>query len=169
MASLMEDLLETLSREADEYETLLSFTEEKKRSVITANLPALESVTEKEQEVTDRLKVLEHKRLLVLKNMGEVMGKGHILTVTDTIKLLDKQPNEQKKLTEARDRLREIADKVQLANLQCEALIRQALEMVEYDITLIKGMRQAPETANYGRNAESTGEILGRRGFDAKQ
>lgn len=169
MASLMEDLLETLSREADEYEKLLSFSEERKRAVITANLPALETVTTKEQEVTDSLKVLEHRRLLVLKNMGEVMGKGHILTVTDTIKLLDKQPNEQKKLTEARDRLRSVADKVQFANMQCETLIRQALEMVEYDITLIKGMRQAPETANYGRNAESTGEILGRRGFDAKQ
>jgi len=165
----MEDLLETLSREADEYEKLLSFSEERKRAVITANLPALETVTTKEQEVTDSLKVLEHRRLLVLKNMGEVMGKGHILTVTDTIKLLDKQPNEQKKLTEARDRLRSVADKVQFANMQCETLIRQALEMVEYDITLIKGMRQAPETANYGRNAESTGEILGRRGFDAKQ
>lgn len=169
MASLMEDLLETLSREADEYETLLSYTEDKKRAVITANLSALEGVTTKEQEVTDRLKILEHKRLVTLKNMGEVMGKGHIITVTDTIGLLDRQPNEQKKLTEARDRLRNIADKVQLANVQCETLIRQALEMVEYDMTLIKGLRQAPETANYGRNAESTGDILGRRGFDAKQ
>ncbi len=30
-------------------------------------------------------------------------------------------------------------------------------------------MRQAPETANYDKNAYNTGELLGGSGFDAKQ
>ena len=40
--------------------------------------------------------------------------------------------------------------------------------MTEFDITLFKSMRQAPETANYDRNAYNTGSLLGGSGFDAK-
>ena len=48
-------------------------------------------------------------------------------------------------------------------------LLAQAIELAEFDITLFKSMRQAPETANYDRNAYNTGDILGSSGFDAKQ
>ena len=41
--------------------------------------------------------------------------------------------------------------------------------MTEFDITLFKSMRQAPETANYDKSAYNTGTILGSSGFDAKQ
>ena len=41
--------------------------------------------------------------------------------------------------------------------------------MTEFDITLLKSLRQAPETANYDKNAYNTGAILGSSGFDAKQ
>ncbi len=39
------------------------------------------------------------------------------------------------------------------------------------DLNLIKSMRQAPETNNYGRTAINSGSVLGgtRGGFDAKQ
>ena len=48
-------------------------------------------------------------------------------------------------------------------------LLAQAIEMTEFDITLFKSMRQAPETANYDKSAYTTGTILGSSGFDAKQ
>ena len=169
MASLMEDLLDTLEQETKGYGELLTYTEEKKKAVISSDLPALQQVTDKEQEATDHLKSLEVKRMKLLKSMGEVMGKDRILTVTETIALLSSQPAEQKKLTEARDALREVATKVQTANTRNEALIRQALEMVEFDLTLLRGLRAAPETANYDRNAANTGALLGHSGFDAKQ
>ena len=54
-------------------------------------------------------------------------------------------------------------------NQQNEALLKQALEMVEFDLTLLRSMRQAPETANYNKNAYNTGDLLGGSGFDAKQ
>ena len=54
-------------------------------------------------------------------------------------------------------------------NQQNEVLLKQALEMVEFDLTLLKSMRQAPETANYNRRAYNTGDLLGGGGFDAKQ
>ena len=48
-------------------------------------------------------------------------------------------------------------------------LLKQAIEMVEFDLTLFRSLRQAPETANYDKNAYNTGTLLGGGGFDAKQ
>ena len=54
-------------------------------------------------------------------------------------------------------------------NQQNQILLKQAMELAEFDITLFRSMRQAPETANYDRNACNTGMRLGTSGFDAKQ
>jgi hypothetical protein len=43
--------------------------------------------------------------------------------------------------------------------------------MVNFDLSLIQAMRQAPETANYNKGAYSSGSIMGSANgmFDAKQ
>jgi len=91
------------------------------------------------------------------------------MTVTRLIGYLDKQPDIQSKLTEARDSLLDTADQMQKINDLNSQLLAQAIEMTEFDITLFKSMRQAPETANYDKSAYNTGTILGSSGFDAKQ
>jgi hypothetical protein len=82
---------------------------------------------------------------------------------------LEKQPKEQEKLIKQRDRLLDAGKRMHTLNEQNEALLKQALEMVEFDLTLLRSMRQAPETANYDRNASNTGDLLGSSGFDARQ
>ena len=82
---------------------------------------------------------------------------------------MDKQPDIQSKLTETRDSLLDTADQMQKINDLNSQLLVQAIEMTEFDITLFKSMRQAPETANYDKSAYNTGTILGSSGFDAKQ
>ena len=56
-------------------------------------------------------------------------------------------------------------------NEQNVELIKHSLEMVNFDLQMIKAMREAPQTANYGRSAMNTGGTLGTTtdGFDAKQ
>jgi hypothetical protein len=58
---------------------------------------------------------------------------------------------------------------MQEINQQNEVLLKQAMELTEFDLTLFRSMRQAPETANYDKNAYNTGSLLGGGGFDAKQ
>ena len=72
-------------------------------------------------------------------------------------------------MSELRDRLRHTLDEMSVVNEQNRVLLEQALEMVNFDLTLFKSLRQAPETANYDKNAYNTGELLGSSGFDAKQ
>ena len=46
-----------------------------------------------------------------------------------------------------------------------------AMEMVDFNLKMLQGLKSAPQTANYSKNAYCTGSSLGvlQGGFDAKQ
>lgn len=170
MASLMEDFIDILEKENQEYEHLTELSTEKRQIIIDGDVPALEEMTGREQEITSNLKNLENKREQVIKDMAIVLSKDpKELTITNMIAFLNKQPEEQQKLQSIRENLRETLAKMADINTQNEILLNQAMEMVEFDLTLFKSVRQAPTTANYDKRANNTGDILGSRGFDAKQ
>ncbi len=170
MASLVEELENVLEEEKKIYQSLLELGEEKRQVLIKADVPALELITQKEQTASEKLLAFSNKQIQTLKDIATVLGKTEgKMTVTRLIGYLDSQPQVQTKLIQARDSLIEVATKVQNLNRQNEALIKQAIELAEFDITLFKSLRQAPETANYNRDASTTGTILGSSGFDAKQ
>ena len=93
------------------------------------------------------------------------------LKLVDIINLLSQRPTEQKQLATAHDKLKEVVGQMTRVNEQNKELIRQSLEMVEFDLNLIQAMKSAPQTANYTRGAYNTGAVMGRSngGFDAKQ
>lgn len=170
MASLVEELVSILEEEEQIYKTLLGYGEQKRQILIQGDVPALEELTGLEQNASDMLLSYSNKQVRVLNDIATVLGKGsEKMTVTKLIGLLDSQPEAQEKLIVARDALLDSANKMQRLNQQNEVLIRQAMELAEFDLTLFKSMRQAPETANYDKNAYNTGSILGSTGFDAKQ
>lgn len=170
MASLMEDFIDILEKENEEYKRLNELSIEKRQIIIDGNVPALEDMTGREQEVTSNLKNLENKRKQVIEDMAIVLSKDpKDLTITNMIAFLNKQPKEQQKLKSIRETLKETLEKMADINTQNEILLNQAMEMVEFDLTLFRSMRQAPTTANYDKQANNTGEVLGSRGFDAKQ
>ncbi|MBQ6441204.1 MAG: flagellar protein FlgN [Lachnospiraceae bacterium] len=166
----MDNLLDVLNEEESQYRELINLSNEKKDVLIKADIERLQQITEAEQNITDDLHNLEAKRRSIISDMAVVLRRDEgELTVEKMIEILDKQPEEKEKLAEVRKRLRETLDEMIRVNTQNQILIKQAMEMVEFDLTLFRSMRQAPETANYGRDAESTGDLLGRSGFDAKQ
>lgn len=170
MASLMENLLEILDSEEEEYQKLITHAKEKRQVVIDANIPRLEEITEQEQVIADKLHNLELKRKRVLSDMAVVLGReSEEMTVAKMIAILEKQPEEQKKLMDCRTRLRAALEEIEKWNRLNRTLLEQALEMVEFDLTLFRSLRQAPETANYDSKAYNTGMLLGGSGFDAKQ
>lgn len=170
MASLMEDFISILEKENGEYERLTELSQEKRQIIIDGNIPALEEITSREQEVTSVLKNLENKREEVVNDMSIVLSKKpEELTVTNMIAFLNKQPKEQQQLKELKEKLRTTLEKMADINAQNEVLLKHAIEMTEFDLTLFKSMRQAPTTANYDKRANNTGDLLGSSGFDAKQ
>ncbi len=172
MASLMEDLIDTLEQESELYEKLLVLSREKTPIIVSGNIEELTKITDKEQVVVDKISALENKRESVTKDIAEVLNKDiQSLKLTNLIQMLGKQPKEQKKLSEIHDRLKNAVENVRTINEHNQDLITHSLEMVEFDLTMIQSLRQAPETANYGRRGYGTGDVLGSLsgGFDAKQ
>ena len=57
------------------------------------------------------------------------------------------------------------------ANEQNGELIRDALELVQFNMNVLQSMNKAPESANYNRGAYNTGDMIGtsHMTFDAKQ
>ena len=170
MASLMEDFMSVLEQENGEYQRLTELSREKRQIIIDGDIPALEKITNQEQEIASVLKNLENRREEVVKDMSIVVSKEpEELTITNMIAFLNKQPDEQRKLTELREKLRATLENMADINQQNEVLLQQAMEMTEFDLTLFRSMRQAPATANYDKSANTTGELLGSGGFDARQ
>ena len=170
MASLVEELINVLAEEESIYKKLTEYGEKKRQIIIDADIPELEKLTDLEQQASDELLTKSNKQIALLGDIATVLGKtDEKMTVTRLIGYLDKQPDIQSKLTETRDSLLDAADQMQKINDLNSQLLAQAIEMTEFDITLFKSMRQAPETANYDKSAYNTGTILGSSGFDAKQ
>ncbi len=170
MASLVEELLNDLEEERRVYEDLLALSDEKKRLIIQGQAEDLEALTAREEQFGSALKGLENRRVSLLRDMAVVLGHdGENITVTGIIELMGSQPKEQSALTQARDLLVETASRLQMANQQNYILLQQALEMVEFDLTLFKSLKQAPETANYNKDAYNTGSLLGGGSFDTSQ
>lgn len=170
MASLVDELINVLCEEEKLYTALLDCAERKTQILINADIAALEKLTAEEQEKSDELLAYGNKQIQLLNDIRTVLGKKtERLTVTMLIGYLASQPDVQEKLASARNSLLDAATKVQQQNQQNEILLRQAIELVEFDLTLFKSMKQAPETANYDKNANNTGVLLGSSGFDTKQ
>jgi flagellar biosynthesis/type III secretory pathway chaperone len=171
VASLIEELIDTLNKENSEYEKLLELSRRKSAVIVSRDIPALEKITDDEQNVMTTIGKLDAKREQVTRDIADVINKDvESLKLSVLIELLAKQPKEQKALSDVHDRLKVTVDSVRRINESNRQLIEQSLEMVEFDLNMARAMRQAPETNNYGRSAVSVGETLGSvRGFDAKQ
>lgn len=168
MASLVEELVNVLEAEKQIYTTLVGYEERKKDVLIAADVATLEEITTKEQLAGDDLIAYSNKQIQILKDIATVLGRTDgKMTVTRLISLLDTQPKVQEQLTEARDSLLTAANQMKTQSDQNAILIRQAIELNEFDMTLFKSLRQAPETANYDKSAYNTGSLLGGGGFDA--
>ncbi|MEE1100412.1 MAG: flagellar protein FlgN [Agathobacter sp.] len=170
MASLVEELILVLEEENKIYSELSEYAEKKRQILIEADIEALEKLTVLEQNASDELLSKSNRHVAILKDIAVVLGKDSSdITVTKLIEYLETQPIFQQKLIVARDNLLQTATELKQKNNLNEILLNQAMEMTEFDITLFKSMRQAPQTANYNRNAYNTGTLLGGSGFDAKQ
>ncbi len=172
MASLMEELITVLAQECDRYEELLGLSSSKTPVIVAGDLQQLSTITDEEQIVVAKIAALDKKREVAMKDIATVLNKDvTTLKLTDLVRMLDKRPEEQRRLAQERDRLQNVAGRVQQINSQNQALLQNSLEMVQFEMNILQSAKRAPETANYTRTAGTSGDVIGMpsRGFDAKQ
>lgn len=170
MASLMEELISTLQKEKDIYDTLLPIAEEKTDAIISNQLEKLQEITDREQEAIDRISNLERKRSGVVENIGIVLSrKPEELTLSELIRITEKQPKDAAALAELKDGLGAAVKKLAELNERNEVLIRHSLSMIEFNMNLIQSTRMV-QGNNYTRSAEESEIVASQTGmFDAKQ
>ncbi len=172
MASIMETLMEVLEEEEKKYNALLALSQKKTGIIIANDTEALIRLTDEEQVIVDEIAVLDKKRETAMKDVADVMNKNaDSFKLSELVDLLSSRPVEQKKLARITDSLREITTNMSRVNDQNRELISSALEMVEFDLNLVRGLKAAPETAQYTSGGYSAGNRLGTASgkFDAKQ
>ena len=172
MASLMETLVDVLDKECTMYEKLLGLSSRKTSIIVKGDLKALAEITDEEQYVIGDIQGLEKQRVTAMTDIANVLNMDvNSLKLTDLIKVLEKRPTDQKNLALQRDRLVAVAENVRRVNGQNQELLRSSIEMVQFEMNIIQASKRAPQTANYSRAADTTGECLGYTsgGFDAKQ
>ena len=170
MASLIEELIQTLNEEDAIYTDLIPLAEEKTKVIIKNDLDNLQKITDKEQEIVDRLTALEHKRMDVIKNIGIVINRDpETLTLRAITEILKKQPKEQEQLAAINDHLKKtVQTLVEINNLN-KSLINESLEMIEFNMNFIQSTRMSPGN-NYTKGAKQMELFVPRTGiFDAKQ
>ena len=98
MASLMENLIEVLNNESQEYEQLLELSTKKTPVLVAGNLDELAKITDEEQIVVSRISHLEHKRQEVFADIANVINRDvKTMLLTDLIEILAQRPQEQQK------------------------------------------------------------------------
>jgi len=170
VASLIEELITTLQGECKIYEQLVPMAQQKTQILVKNDLESLQAITEAEQEMVERINLLENKREEVVKNIGTVIGrKPEELHINTIIGILEKQPKEQKELIEVHDNLQSTIQKLMEVNNHNKSLLQQSLEMIEFNMNFIQSTRMSPGNRSYTKGATQEDPSLQTGMFDAKQ
>ena len=170
MASLMDDLALVLESEVEQYKKLVALSEAMRDALVISDVSAVEQITADQESVANDLQALEGQRVRIMNDMALVLNrKPEKLKVSALEESIGHQPQLQERLRNVRMELTKTMEELKRRNQSNQALLRQSMELLEFDLNLFRSMRQAPETANYNKSAYNTGDLLGSRGFDAKQ
>jgi flagellar biosynthesis/type III secretory pathway chaperone len=173
MASMMENLVGVLQEELDTYKEFIPILQEKKVSIIKNKVEDLQNISNVEQEYLDKINNLENKREEIVKNMAIVFDKDYKqLNIKAIIKMLDNQPKDQQVLSKLHDELISTVKTVMGITEHNKSLIEQSLEMIEFNMNVIRSTWMSPGSNNYDKGAQ-VNEVMysniGTKSFDAKQ
>lgn len=170
MASLIDELIDVLNEEEKEYQDLILLSHKKTPVIVKGDLEKLQLITEAEQTVIGKINKLEKKRTEVVKDIALVLGRDEeTIKVLDIATLLEGQREEQQRLVEVYERLRDTLKKMTRVNEMNKGLITESLEFVDFNLNIMKSAFQEPVTGNYTKQAFNTVPIGGVGVFDAKQ
>lgn len=171
MASLMDELIGVLGEEKEHYEKLYKLGLEKNGVIVSNDLKRMQELTGEEQLLVDHLLNLNNKRDQLMSEVAEVMGKNpkHI-TVSKIVEMMSGQPEYERQLATLHDSLLTTVKKLREITTHNQDMLKDAIEMTEFEINLAQSLNQAPETANYDRGVLSGGTLgASYSKFDTKQ
>ncbi len=168
----MENLIDVLDSENAQYERLVTLAESKTSVIVAGDIENLGKIMEEEQEIVGRIQGMEKNRNKFLADIANVVNRDvESLKLIDLIQMLESMPDQKQKLEDVQTDLRKTIDKLRETNGKNQLLLSERLDMVNFNLDMIRAMKSAPQTANYSKDAYTNGQSLGifHGGFDAKQ
>jgi flagellar biosynthesis/type III secretory pathway chaperone len=172
VASLLENLIKVLDSENSEYKKLVILADSKTPVIVAGDIDNLQKIMEDEQAIVGTIQKMEKQRNSILADIANVVNRDvKTLKLIDLINMLEKIPDQQKMLKDVQAALRQTIDGLRAINDKNQLLLNEKLEMVNFNLNMIRAMRSAPQTANYTKDAYNDGQALGifHGGFDTKQ
>lgn len=170
MASLIENLMDVLEKENEEYQGLLALSIEKTGIIVKGDVNALNEIVAKEQVIVERITALEKKRMEASNDIALVLNKKpEELTLKALSEMLASRKKESHALCSLHDKLKKtMADMVRV-NDNNKTLLQESIDMTQFEINLAQSIRQAPATANYTGSSYAENNYAESGYFDAKQ
>lgn len=166
MASLIKELIDTLTEQNNIYQSLLDIASKKKVNIIENNILSLQEFIKEENLLIGRNQRLDRKRIEIFKDISMVLGKNNDLSLKEIIESIKGQEGE-KELIDIREKLLDILPKLKSLNDQNQELIKISMDYIDFSINIIRAS---------GGNSPTYYDSLGneinasdKKMFDAKQ
>ena len=173
MASIMEELITVMEDEIKEYKDFIPVLQNKTKMILENKVDELQGISLLEQDYLDKINGLEKKREEIIKNIAILFDKDYkTLNMRKIILMLEKQPKDQFALSKLHDEMKSTVKVILDINEHNKNLIEQSLEMIEFNMNVIKSTWMSPGNNNYDKGANVNGlgsSNGGDRSFDAKQ
>ena len=162
---LVDKLLNVMEEEAKIFLDYLDLSQKKKDVLINENIAVLESITNTEKDMAERLGKLEKEREKIIEELAvQANLKSTELTVSSIMEKVDRSRRER--LETARNTIKDTVEKIKEANKINESLINNALEYINFSVNLLTSLNNS--TVKYGKDGKVQKEMNNRSLFDVK-
>ena len=152
MASLIDLLIDDLNNEDTGYNKLLDLSNDKTSAIVKGDVDELQKIFLQEQKLIEELETVEQKRQEDVKEICSIL----------------RLPYEQIRV-ELYLRLKRTLNQLTTVNDNNKLLLKESMDMIQFELDLARNSVMDPQTSNYGRTAYEEQGITGATGFDAKQ
>ena len=153
-----------MNDENRQYTELLDLSNNKTTAIVKGDVGQLQEIFGKEQKLIDILNRLEMERQSCVLHLSAAEVK-----VSQIVRLLEKKQAEHDALEQSYLSLKKTVNQLTQVNDNNRLLLKESMDMIDFEINLAKNASMAPQTANYGKGAyEETGG-MGSTSFDARQ
>jgi len=165
LAGLINELIDILQDQLQNYDELLVLSTEKRKVIIENDTQMLQKITQAENSIIGRNQRMESKRLEIIKNIANVLNYNADELTLSLLAELIKDQDEYSGLIEVRDRLKDTLDALKIENDGNAKLLESSIDFINLTVNL---MRSSENNESYHRHRKKTpGDEKGF--FDAKQ
>lgn len=170
MASLIDLLIDDLNNEDTGYNKLLDLSNDKTSAIVKGDVDELQKIFLQEQKLIEELETVEQKRQEDVKEICSILRLPYEqIRVEHIVQILEKKPKEHDALEEVYLRLKRTLNQLTTVNDNNKLLLKESMDMIQFELDLAKNSVMDSQTSNYGRTAYEEQGITGATGFDAKQ